>query len=203
MALPALSRTTTVRMCEPAPLASAFHAKLHGAAVSSAPTAAPSTSKITPPMPLASYASTSTVTVPDTASSSYGLENRTTGSNVSGGVCRDGCDTATPSSSSSAAVARGTEPDTRCMMGFIASPLRSAACRGSWRDRGPHGVLERIDPPQHVVEDVLRCVERRRRAPLPLRLVAEGQQPHVLRDVLAVVEPEAPADGVDVVDASG
>src|SRR6185436_3238405 len=101
VALPALSRTTTVRMCAPWPLASAFHAKLHGADVSSAPTAAPSTSRITPPIPLASYASTSTVTVPDTVSSLYGLENHTIGSSVSGGVCPDGCDTATPSSSNS------------------------------------------------------------------------------------------------------
>src|SRR5205807_2249614 len=62
--VPAASRATAVKVCEPSATLAVFHATAYGADVSSAPIGAPSTKKRTPATPMLSEALALMVTVP-------------------------------------------------------------------------------------------------------------------------------------------
>src|SRR5262245_27156144 len=73
VALPAASRARADRLCDPLDTLAEFHENWNGLAVSSTPTAVPSTSSWTPATPTLSVAVTETVIVPDTAEPLTGL----------------------------------------------------------------------------------------------------------------------------------
>src|SRR6266705_317473 len=81
--LPAASRATAVRICEPLATAVVFQDTEYGAAVSSAPSAAPSNRNCTPATPTLSEASALTLIVPDTVAPFAGAVIDTVGGVVS------------------------------------------------------------------------------------------------------------------------
>src|SRR6266704_730312 len=81
--LPAASRATAVRICEPLATAVVFQDTEYGAAVSSAPSAAPSNRNWTPATPTLSEASALTLIVPDTVAPFAGAVIDTVGGVVS------------------------------------------------------------------------------------------------------------------------
>src|SRR5438093_6210998 len=83
--LPAASRATAVRVCEPLATVVVFQETEYGDAVSSAPRLAPSTRNCTPATPILSEAEALTVTVPDTVAPDAGALMLTEGGVVSGG----------------------------------------------------------------------------------------------------------------------
>src|SRR5205809_7047992 len=85
LTLPAASRATVVRVCEPLLAAAVFHEIEYGAAVLSAPRLAPSSRNCTPATPTLSEALAVTVTVPDTVWPLLGEVMLTVGGVVSGG----------------------------------------------------------------------------------------------------------------------
>ena len=84
--MPAASRATAVRLWTPSTTASVFQDVVYGAAVTSAPSVAPSSWNWTPATPTLSEAVAETVTVPLTLAPSAGAVSETTGGVVSAGV---------------------------------------------------------------------------------------------------------------------
>src|SRR6266853_1869126 len=93
--LPAASRATAVRVCEPLLALAVFQGTEYGALVSSAPTLAPSILNCTPTTPTLSEAPAVTVTVPDTVWPLPGEVMLTLGGVVSGGGGGGALDTVT------------------------------------------------------------------------------------------------------------
>src|SRR5439155_327802 len=85
MRLPAASRAATVRVCEPLVAVVVFQETAKGAAVSSVPSAAPSSKNCTPATPTLSAALAVTVSVPETVAPLAGELMLTVGGVVSGG----------------------------------------------------------------------------------------------------------------------
>ena len=83
--LPAASRATAVRLCDPLVAVVVFHGTEYGAAVSSVPMLAPSRRNCTPTTPTLSAAVAVTVTVPLTVAPLAGDVSAVVGGTVSGG----------------------------------------------------------------------------------------------------------------------
>src|SRR5437899_7543081 len=85
LVLPAASRATALKVCEPLATAVVLKEAEYGAALSSAPTLAPSTLNWTPATPTLSAALAVTVIVPETVAPLAGEVMLTVGGVVSGG----------------------------------------------------------------------------------------------------------------------